>query len=175
MMGCSVSTVAWSSQEMTFLRLSMRTVNSVHLISIRWGNESSIRHEAVVARRISCCIVRAFHLINSPAHTIYRLFLASIDITLKQFQKTTRICRQHTRRCFEAAVSLETLSDATDEVLGTIKESKGLADAVVKVYTGQPIHPAFQVYPSESKRWVSCLPYLIMIKESRVPRIGTRW
>ena len=43
-------------------------------------------------------------LSNSPAYTIYRLFLASIDITLKRFQEASRICGYIPRQCFEAAV-----------------------------------------------------------------------
>jgi hypothetical protein len=112
----------------------------------------------MVAGRIARCIVRLFCSINSPTHLIYRLFLAGVDITLERIEATTRICGNNPRRCFDAAVSLATLSAATDEVLSAIKESQKLNDAVARAHAGQPIHRAFDIYPSsQSRHWESCL------------------
>ena len=113
--------------------------------SIRWANGGSVRHGAVVARRISCCIVRVFRLSKSPAYTVYRLFLASIDITLERFHQTSHICGYAPRQCFEAAVSPDSLRDATQAVTTAIREIKELSETLASMHGGETVHHAFQI------------------------------
>jgi hypothetical protein len=125
--------------------------------SIRWANRGSVYHGAVVARRISCCIVCVFRLSNSPAYTVYRLFLASIDITLERFHQTSHICGYTPRQCFEAAVSPDSLRDATQAITTAIRDIKELY-TLASVHGGETVHRAFQIRPSpESRRWNGCL------------------
>jgi hypothetical protein len=125
--------------------------------SIRWGDGGSVCDGAMVTRRISCRIVRVFRFGNSPAYTVYRLFLASIDITLKRFQDTSRICGNIPRQCFEAAVSPATLHNATSVIKAAIGETEKLSEAVKNVNCGDTIHRAFQIRPSQIRFWDSCL------------------
>ena len=108
--------------------------------------------------RISCHIVRVFRSINSSAHTFYRMFLTGIDITLKQFHDTTRICGYIPCPCFTAALSPDTLLSAAGKILHAINETKNLVDAIVNVHSDQLIHRAFEIFPSiQSRRWIRCL------------------
>jgi hypothetical protein len=102
----------------------------------------------VVAGRIPCHVVRVFRSINPSAHTFYRLFLADVDITLKRFQDTTHICGYVPRRCFAAALSPHALLSATRVILEAIDETENLADTIAKMHSGQPIHRAFEIFPS---------------------------
>jgi hypothetical protein len=126
--------------------------------SIRWANGGSVCHGAVVARRISCFIVRVFRLSNSPAYTVYRLFLASIDITLERFHQTSHICGYTPRQCLGAAVSPDSLRRATQAITTAIKNIKELSDTLASVQGGETVHRAFQIRPSpESRGWNSYL------------------
>jgi hypothetical protein len=112
----------------------------------------------VVAGRISCRVVRVFRLINSSAHSFYRLFLTDADITLKRFNDATHICGYIPRQCLRAAYSPETLSAVTEEVRGAIRATTNLKDAIMSVSTGEPIHRAFEMYPSlKNRAWIHCL------------------
>jgi hypothetical protein len=86
------------------------------------------------------------------------MFLAGVDITLKRFHDTTSICGYIPRPCFAAALSPDALSSATREILQAIEETENLADTIIKVHNGQPIHCAFEIFPSPlSRRWINCL------------------
>jgi hypothetical protein len=73
------------------------------------------------------------------------LFLADVDITLKRFKDTTRICGYIPRQCFAAALALDALSAATHLILQAIIETEKLADTIAKVNKGEPIHRAFSI------------------------------
>ncbi|KIL59458.1 hypothetical protein M378DRAFT_111046, partial [Amanita muscaria Koide BX008] len=75
------------------------------------------------------------------------LFLASIDITPRRFQKTSDICGLIPRSCFEAAISPGTLRDAADAISDAIKETEDLSRAIVIVHSRATIHRAFQIRP----------------------------
>ena len=86
------------------------------------------------------------------------MFLTGVDITLKRFHDTTRICGYIPRPCFAAALSPDALLSAAGEILQAIDETKNLADAIDKVHSGQSIHRAFEIFPSiRSRRWIRCL------------------
>ena len=112
----------------------------------------------MVAGRTSCHVVRVFRSINSSAHTFYRLFLADVDMTLKRFHDTTSICGYIPRQCFAAALSPDALLSAGRVILDAINETKNLEVAITRVHNGQPIHRAFEIFPSpNSRRWINCL------------------
>lgn len=112
----------------------------------------------MVKGRIPCCIVCVFHSFKSPAHTFYRLFLASNDITLKRCLEVTRICGHIPRQCFRAALSPESLSFNTTAALNAIRGIDRLANVIIQVHTGNLIHPAFEIYPSSNSRQLeTCL------------------
>ena len=86
------------------------------------------------------------------------MFLAGVDITLKRFHDTASICGYIPRPCFAAASSPDALLSATREILDAIDATKNLVDAIANVHNGQPIHRAFEIFPSpESRRWINCL------------------
>jgi len=86
------------------------------------------------------------------------MFLTGVDITLKRFHDTTSICGYIPLPCFAAALSPDALLSATREILEAIDETKNLADTIVKVHNGQPIHCAFEKFSSpKSKCWINCL------------------
>jgi hypothetical protein len=71
---------------------------------------------------------------------------------------TTRVCEYIPRQCFAAALSPDALSSATRVTLKAIGETEKLADTIAKVEHGEPIHSAFEIYPSpESRCWINCL------------------
>jgi hypothetical protein len=91
---------------------------------------------------------------------IYRLFLQSNDVTLKQLQEASRICGNIPRVCFEAAISPTALRDAQDDIRGAIAKTEGLSDAVNDMRMGGEtvIHRVFQIRPSYKERlWNSCI------------------
>ncbi|KAM6494870.1 hypothetical protein JOM56_009493 [Amanita muscaria] len=87
------------------------------------------------------------------------LFLASIDITLERFRKTTHVCGLIPRTCFDAAASSKKLRTAKKEITVAIKETEELSKVIANVHTRATIHRAFQIRPSspEDRDWNSCL------------------
>jgi hypothetical protein len=49
--------------------------------------------------------VRGFYFIYSPADTLCRFFITSLDITLQRLQEATRVCGHVPRTCFQRAVT----------------------------------------------------------------------
>ena len=84
--------------------------------------------------------------------TIYRLFLHRKDITLKQFQESSRICGNLPR-----PVSLAQLLIATKEIRDAIHETEAFSDVLYNVGRDGTIHHAIQVRPSEHRFWNSRL------------------
>jgi hypothetical protein len=65
---------------------------------------------------------------------------------------------------FEAAVSPDSLRDATQAITIAIRDTKKLAAVLASVHGGETVHRAFQIRPSpESRLWNSCLtePYFL--------------
>jgi hypothetical protein len=79
-------------------------------------------------------------------------------MTLKRFHDTTSICGYIPRQCFAAALSPDALLSAGRVILDAINETKNLEVAITRVHNGQPIHRAFEIFPSpNSRRWINCL------------------
>lgn len=60
------------------------------------------------------------------------------------------------RQCRKASVLPDVLTDVSDSINLAIKETTNLSDNMNNVATGQPIHRAFEIWPSPNSRaWSS--------------------
>ena len=69
-----------------------------------------------------------------------------------------RICGCNPRECHAASPSPDALTIATQKVINAIVGTEDLAGAIRNVPTGQPIHRAFEVWPStDITAWECCV------------------
>ena len=84
--------------------------------------------------------------------------MSPLDITLQRLKAVVRICGYNPRECCTAAVSPLALTTATQKIIHAIRTTKDLRHAVRNVTTGQPIHRAFEIWPSPNNRcWECCV------------------
>ena len=105
------------------------------------------REECVVASFVYSTYQRLILLLTS-----YRLFLQSIDITLKRFQDASNICGNIPRRCFKAARSPAYILNAKTEIDNAVQDIHKSHDVIAGVKRGDTIDRVFQIYPSNSSR-----------------------
>ena len=122
-------------QDQKWLTQSVGSGNAVFLMK-PWSQKFSLSWCSFISSSI-----------NLPSPTFYRLFISPIDITLKRLRDVTCICGYNPWECCIAAGSPQALEDTSLKIVNAIKATTDLPDAMHKVATNQPIHPAFEIWP----------------------------
>ena len=92
-----------------------------------------------------------FVLFGSFAYCLYRLFIASPDITLKRFRMATDICGFIPREFLRAAVSPWEIENAQEEISLAIRSSKDIGIATDAMAGDSKPNRAFMLVPDSDR------------------------